>query len=1267
MTRKRILKVAGVVLGILVLLGTALHFWFVNNAEKVIEDLVTSKSKGKLRLKVENMKFNYFSKKIELRDVVFYTTDSADEHTNYRFSVERVNLRAKAILPLLFNKQLLIDSLYLEAPDMQVTRLKRSENRIKKDNKDVSVTEEMGRIYNSIQDAIRTLEVDRFEFNNGRFTLVNKIEPENKPFVITNLHFFIDNLQLDSTAQQEKVLFSDQIFLTTSNQDIVFPDGLHRLAFKDFRINVKNQLIEFDSCTISGQKPGNSRSNFIVFFDTLRLVNLDFKALYQSELIKADSVYCLNPDFKITLEEGTKQRNLPELDSIIHQFTGDMQLGYVGVINADIDITTYRDEQPNSFSSRNNSFELKGLIIDHTLTQPITVEGFAMAIRDYENFLKDSSYTLRFDSIVLRENRIVLSNFSVHSMAGNVPRNIHVSQFELSGLSWPHLVFNRTLKAQEAFLYNPQINYTPRPNRKKEQRQNIFRALGDLNEFMELGRLSIINGNIKLRLGKSGNFDLQNTYMTVKSNELLGSKGYRHIEQSVEALRFGRGLIRIGGLLIELNNAEFVGASDQLSVEKARVYTGKQTINATIRNILVDDIVFDEANAEVVANNLSWQHAKVEINENDKTAGNNKSSFSLLLTGIEGKNTAVMFNGNKIQLNAFLTQLSADHIVKEGNLETNGFAASGNLLQIETDDSRLDVKSFGIHDGLISTLRSVTFHKQTTTDTINARIPSVQFIPNINELMNGDIKLSNVSVHRPAIYVVSTKNDSGRKMELPRFQVDNLTIDEPELQVIAFRNGSNRTINWTGNRNSLHLGNINSPGNGLISIGRLTGRMSGISFNNSSQENYSTGPGQIDLSLENISLATRDSIAWSMRVNKAGFSNLRLDTLGEKIYNVDLHNAELSNVSLNSKWLSNLPNLINRNAGLQIKNATFSFSDANNNYRLYNLNIDNPGKSAGLDSFAFQPHLGRDSFISKNPWQTDYMTLRTGSMKISGFDAIQNSNDSSFKAKKITIDDPVFTTYRDKRKPFRAGIIKPLPTRLIQNIPFPAAIDTLSIVNGKITYTELNNKTQEEGKFLVTGISGEIFPISNERLDPSDSLNINLSGYLMDSAWLHLRVRESYADTAGGFLMTVRMRPGSLTYLNPALIPLASLKLKSGYLDTLYMRAYGKDFLSFGEMRMHYHDLRVEFIRNGNETKKGLLSGLMTFIANRFVIRKQNQNRVGTVYFPRLRDRSFINYYIKITMSGVATSVGAKKSRKLVRKYEKEMGRRQLPPYEFGY
>ena len=147
--------------------------------------------------------------------------------------------------------------------------------------------------------------------------------------------------------------------------------------------------------------------------------------------------------------------------------------------------------------------------------------------------------------------------------------------------------------------------------------------------------------------------------------------------------------------------------------------------------------------------------------------------------------------------------------------------------------------------------------------------------------------------------------------------------------------------------------------------------------------------------------------------------------------------------------------------------------------------------------------------------------------------------------------------------------------------------------------------------------------------------------------------------------MSLRIKPTDPAILHPVLIPLSSVKLQSGYLDTISMRVIGKEYLAYGEMKMYYHDLKIKFLKNGSEIKKSFLTGLITFVANSFVIKNKNRSRTGTVFFIRDRDRSAINYLIKITLSGVASSVGARSNRKLLNKYKKELRRRNLAAYDY--
>ncbi len=168
----------------------------------------------------------------------------------------------------------------------------------------------------------------------------------------------------------------------------------------------------------------------------------------------------------------------------------------------------------------------------------------------------------------------------------------------------------------------------------------------------------------------------------------------------------------------------------------------------------------------------------------------------------------------------------------------------------------------------------------------------------------------------------------------------------------------------------------------------------------------------------------------------------------------------------------------------------------------------------------------------------------------------------------------------------------------------------------------------------------------------------------MDSAQINLKLRESYTDSLSGFLMTLRMKPTNLTFLNPVLAPMSNIKFSSGTIDSFHLRAIGHDAFSLGEMNMYYHNLKIKLVKGGDETRTTKLGSALSWLVNSFIIKRNNNGRTGLVYFVRQRDHSFFNYLVKMTFSGMSTSIGVKKNKKLYKKYQSELQQRSLPPIE---
>jgi hypothetical protein len=228
---------------------------------------------------------------------------------------------------------------------------------------------------------------------------------------------------------------------------------------------------------------------------------------------------------------------------------------------------------------------------------------------------------------------------------------------------------------------------------------------------------------------------------------------------------------------------------------------------------------------------------------------------------------------------------------------------------------------------------------------------------------------------------------------------------------------------------------------------------------------------------------------------------------------------------------------------------------------------------------------------------------------------------------------------------------------MIKNIASPTIINAVTVEDGSVSYTERNAVTREEGTLTVTMIDGGLTNIKNRNLRATDSLGLNLNGYLMGSAEMNLSIKQSYADTLGGFLMNIGLRPTPLTFLNPVILPLSNVMITSGTIDSMKLSAVGKEDVAFGQMQLHYKNLKVKLVSNGDAKRSTFKNKLLSLIANIVLIKNNNSRRTGIVYFKRLPDKSFFNYILKMTFSGLASSIGIKKNEKYIKQYRETLNK----------
>ncbi|HEY1115099.1 MAG TPA: hypothetical protein VGE66_16125 [Chitinophagaceae bacterium] len=1266
---KRYLKTFLIALGVLVLAITGLQVWFVHNAKGILKDIVTERSQGKVKLELSQLTFNFFSNKLQVRQADLLSVDSTTSPTTYRIQFRRLSLRVASFWPLLLKKQMTLDSIKLLDPRIEVTQW-RKDTSTRSDREDLSIPRQMGTLYNSMLDVLETFGIRRIQVANASVSLINKMKPATAPVTITGIYFNLVRTPELVVRRDEFVQDKQTLDLRTDHQDIVLPGGRHRLSFKKFNLELFRKRIQLDSCTVTAIATDSTRSSYAIFFNKLMLVGVDFNAMYRYNLIRADSVYCENPLFDINLyagAQGPSKKGRPDPEKIVQELTGDLDLAFVGVKDAGIHIDIAGRKSRTLFNSNKDNFELRGLRINADSSQPVMVDRFDMLVQDYRLYNEDSSAAYSFDSVRFENRKISLSNFSVttetsRQMVHNY-RDFKIPYFVLTGMDWYTLIFEQSLKAEEALLVNPDIRYVKTKSAPR-RRTNFFDALQSADRLMTLDKVAVLNGRISMELGPSVSVSLNNVDMSLLSNRLLQSTNDVGLRRAVERLSFSDGVVQFKDITARFTNAKYTGRN-LLYTERLVVDSRSGKIAADARNVYLDNLILAEGTDGMVVDGVRWSGAKVDI---EAVPGNRESQGNFTLHNIAANNTDLTFSSGHTKLQTFVQALQFHTLDKKGTspLRIEGLRLAGRDLRFGSGPMQLRASSYNLASGELSRLSGLKLERIDGADSLSVATPRLSFTADINNLLAGDLHLQHLAAESPVVRMRRTVKSEEVARKPLALRIDRVAASEPDIHIINRTGDSATVISLPHSEGSALTASGLVIGKEGLKVGSLSANTTSATFAKANGEVIGVEKGAVDFEFSNLELGRREGRPyWGGTITKLSVQSPNTLTFGKSGNRLLIEQATVGNISLSSESFTSFDRMLRLNVSAWLRTATGQYIDSTTTLKWYNAGYNADNKTLSLDSFTYHPTQSRDTVVARAPYQTDYITFKSGPVTLTDFNLDDYKRDSALIANTVTIDKPVITIYRDKLPPRLTGVIKPLPVDMIKRIKLPLSLGNVVIIDGSLSYTERHPKTRAEGTIVLNSMSGVLTNIKNHGHSEKDSLSLTLSAFLMDSAELNLRVRESYVDSLAGFLMTLRVKPTTLTFLNPVLAPLSNVIITSGTIDSLQLRAIGQENLSLGEMNMFYRNLRIRLVKDGAPTRSSFTDKVASFLANALVIRTNNNGKPGIVYFERLRDRSFFNYIIKMTFSGMATSIGVKSNKKYIRNYVRALRQRALPPIDF--
>ncbi|MEO7120123.1 MAG: hypothetical protein ABIY62_03450, partial [Ginsengibacter sp.] len=825
--------------------------------------------------------------------------------------------------------------------------------------------------------------------------------------------------------------------------------------------------------------------------------------------------------------------------------------------------------------------------------------------------------------------------------------------FQLLGIDWSELIFNQNLQADEAILYDPVITFVKTKDVEISKKSILFNSHHTFDDFMDIDKLKIINGTVSISWKNNNSLQLAGLNLSLSGSNVTNYKNVR-LNQDIETLFFTNGNLKIGDVNAHLTNV-ILKSNNQVHADEFSIKDNSGQINSKIDDVTINTIYSEKSDNSLVIDGLKWNNGIIKINS--LPAKKQKHNIThVLIKNIEAAQTRFQMIGKNMEANALLTGIKIESIQKndEGAPMFNGLHLEGEAMNISNASAKMKAGKFNLSNET-QEFKNIAIERNNNGGNLNITTPLIEVNGTINNYFNDDIHVKSISMQSPSIYFI--KGNDSAAISKTTFTTHPITIDHINLYepVLNIRTKDSVAGHFTlpySRLAEIKINNLKIDSN-KISANNFNLKSAKAGFTKDGKKNLEIDK-NIDLSLAKINFSnTGNATTWNALLTKGNLENSDGFIFNLKDNKLNLKDISFGNIELSADKIKDPVKLISSNADAWFRASSGTYISKNSKVQVEKIYYKGSLNEVEIDSINYHPILSREAAVKASPYQTDYLYGSTGKLFLKGFSLQKLFSDNFLSIEKVELAHPSLEVYRDKLPPFKQGIRKKLFTEQIKDIDLPVSINEILISDGKISYLERNAKSRLDGNLLLTNLNGSVSNVQNTRLQSSDSLLIDMNGRLLEKGIFNVQIHQSYIAPLYGFLFDLQIEPFALNILNPLMEPLSNVKLVTGRLNSLTMKVRGNDNFASGEMKFAYHDLHIHLLKKGGLEKTKILKSAESGFVNIFFVKNNNVSRTGLIYFERLKDHSFFNYMSKIILSGISTSIGARKNSSYEKMYKK--------------
>lgn len=297
---------------------------------------------------------------------------------------------------------------------------------------------------------------------------------------------------------------------------------------------------------------------------------------------------------------------------------------------------------------------------------------------------------------------------------------------------------------------------------------------------------------------------------------------------------------------------------------------------------------------------------------------------------------------------------------------------------------------------------------------------------------------------------------------------------------------------------------------------------------------------------------------------------------------------------------------------------------------------------ATLDSLKLIPQYPKYEFAQQVGHQQDRISLSVAQLQLQDPD-IEKLKAGQVVARKFVIDQADLDVFHSKMVPDGPETIKTFPHMAFKDLNVPTRIDTITIKETEISYSEHRYDVSRAGTVTFANVNGQFSGVTNDSLTISQGHTIILDvtsdvmGVAELDAHFEFPMHLDGSHMARGTLQSIQAEN-----LNPILEPVGLVRASRGTLHSLQFLMDLDDDRATGWVQLVYSNLRIQVL-NSDNVGDGGRNRLKTFLANILKIKSNNNKepfRRGDVNFERDKQKSIFSYWWKSLSTGLKDNVG---------------------------